>query len=210
MESMESTENCEELVRRAQAGERAAFETLIRGSEERLRAVIELRLKAPLRQAAEVDDALQETLLRAWQGIGRFRWEGAGSFERWLAGIAARVIFEAASRERRRAVGSLEDEVAAGDPTPSRRLRREERFTRLEEALAKLSPEHRQVILLARLEKLPLKEIALRMDRSPAAASQLLLRALHKLKEAFGETESLRLPPRALGGEGRGEGRQDG
>ena len=73
-------------------------------------------------------------------------------------------------------------------------LRRKERFDRLQEALKKLSPDHRQVILLARIEGLPMAQIAERMNRSPKAVHQLLWRALQNLRTTFGETESFRLP----------------
>jgi RNA polymerase sigma-70 factor (ECF subfamily) len=83
------------------------------------------------------------------------------------------------------------------------RLRREERLQRLEAALRELSPEHREVIVLSRIENLPLAEVAERMERTPVAVSGLLLRALRKLRAAFGETESFALPARGLSGEER-------
>ena len=49
-------------------------------------------------------------------------------------------------------------------------------------------------------------EVAERMRRSPGATSVLLVRALMKLKEAFGETESLSLPKRSLEEEGLANG----
>ena len=42
-----------------------------------------------------------------------------------------------------------------------------------------------------------------RMERTPVAVSGLLLRALHKLRAAFGDTESFALPARGLGEEQR-------
>ncbi len=86
--------------------------------------------------------------------------------------------------------------------SPSKGMRRDERFERLKEALEDLTPEYREVILLARIERLPGKEIAKRLDRSPAAAAQLLSRALKKLRENFGDTESLNLPQRSIELEG--------
>jgi RNA polymerase sigma factor (sigma-70 family) len=85
-------------------------------------------------------------------------------------------------------------------------LGREERFARLRAALERLDADHRKVILLARIEKLPSREIAERMQRSPQAVAQLLSRALRKLRENFGRTESLHLPDRTLGREGGTDG----
>ena len=86
--------------------------------------------------------------------------------------------------------------------SPSKNLRRNERFDRLKDSLESLSPEHREVILLMRIEGLPVEEVAKRMNRSPKATRQLLWRALKDLRESFGDTESLGLPERRLGEEG--------
>ncbi len=196
MELLVSTEeDIRRWISRAQGGDRKAFEELTRFYAPRLASHIRKRLGPGLGAAADVDDVLQETYLRGLRGIDRFRAEGDDSFLRWLKGIALNVVLETASRARRDPLASPVDDAPARDLAPSRSLQRKERFDRLQDALEVLSPEHRRVIVLARLEKLPVKEIARRMDRSPAAVSMLLLRALEKLKAAFGETDSFRLPP---------------
>jgi len=202
---MESQDQTQILVRNAQEGQRGAFEELAARHRLRIEALIRSRIGPALRETVEVEDLIQETLLRAFESIGRFRWQGDESFFRWLAGIAVRVILQAARRRRVIPMASAAGEgVAAEQASPSRTLRRAERFDRLEEALARLRPEHRDVILLARVENVPLREIARRWNRSPNAIAQLLLRALRSLREAFGDTESLHLPPRTLGGDGAG------
>jgi len=52
--------------------------------------------------------------------------------------------------------------------------------------------------MLVRIEGLQIKEAAERMNRTPKAVAHLLARALKQLKERFGDTESLHLPPRRL------------
>ena len=96
----------------------------------------------------------------------------------------------------------MDAEFFVEQTSPSTAARREERFERLKNALERLSPEHGKVILLARVERIPGREIAVRMHRSPQAVAKLLSRALLKLKEEFGDTESLHLPDRTLRGEG--------
>ena len=60
-------------------------------------------------------------------------------------------------------------------------------------------------VFFSRYEKLPVSEIANRMGRTPSAIRHLLLRAMEKLRESFGEeTESFHLPARGLE-----EGRKD-
>ena len=77
-------------------------------------------------------------------------------------------------------------------------MRKGERFDRLERAIGQLSPEHREVIRLARIEGLKVAEISKRMGRTPGAIHQLLARAMDQLKRHFGDTASLSLPDRAL------------
>jgi RNA polymerase sigma-70 factor (ECF subfamily) len=197
-----------ELVERAQAGDRGAFDELIGLHRGRIEALIGSRLGARLGRELELDDVLQETLLGAFRSLGSFRWRGEDSFLRWLGGIAEHVILTAARRARRHPEVPLDREVAASGDSPSRELRRGERFERFQAALDSLDPEARQVITLARLEGHSVQEVARRMGRTPNAVSILLYRSLIKLKAAFGDTESLRLPRRRLEDNGEPGGRE--
>jgi RNA polymerase sigma-70 factor (ECF subfamily) len=185
----------------AKNGDREAFERLAAAYRERLATVVFLKLGAHVRQAVEVEDVLQESFLRALRDLQRFEWRGGDSFFQWVRTIAEHVILESVNRLKVRKAAPLEGEVADEVTSQSRALRREERFDRLQSALRSLSPDHRKVILLAKVERLAIQDIARVMDRSPDAVSNLLARALRKLKETFGETESLHLPDRALGEE---------
>ena len=69
-----------------------------------------------------------------------------------------------------------------------------------------LDEDHREVIYLARIHLLPLKEVGKRMGRSADAVSELLRRALRQLKEIFGDTDSFGLPPKNLADPPRGGG----
>jgi RNA polymerase sigma-70 factor (ECF subfamily) len=195
---MASADETLALVERAQKNDPSAFEALVASHRDRLEELVRRRLGSALGASLEVDDIVQETLAWAFRSLPRFRWQGEGSFGRWLAGIGCHVILKAARRERRGRTLELVRDVPAPDVSPSKALRRTERFERLETALAKLSSDHRQVILLARIEGLAIREIARRMARSEDAVMQLLSRALKKLKQGFGETESWTLPDRAL------------
>jgi RNA polymerase sigma-70 factor (ECF subfamily) len=120
---------------------------------------------------------------------------------RWLAVLARHATQDFARIQAAARRGGLDGEVPLGDRepvspaiSPSRGLRREERLIRLEEALERLTPDHREVIILSHLEGLPTREVALRMGRSRPATAMLLFRALRELKAAFGSTDSLHLP----------------
>lgn len=196
-----------DLVERARSGDREAFDSIIARYRPRLESLIHLRLGAKLRARVEVDDVFQEGCLKAYRSLGSFQWRNEGSFLSWLGEIVENVIRSIARQRLPMPFGPSPngdpekdaDAIAAPNSlSPIRALQREERFKRLEDALNRLSPEHREVIILARIQGLPMKEIAERMDRSEDAASMLLLRALRKLGGYFGRTESFGLPERSL------------
>lgn len=194
---MDSPASTRALVEKAQRGDREAFQELLETHRDALDRYVRLRLGARFLQHLDVEDVLQETSARAFEAIVRFEWRGGGSPLRWMKGIAERVILKLAHRQRRDVL-YVDRDVAAQDVSPSRAMQRDERFERFQVALDTLSPDYREVVDLARLQGLGVNEIARRMNRTPKAISHLLSRALKRLKEAFGETESLSLPPRPL------------
>ena len=218
---MHSREETERILEEARNGGARAFEKLVTPHLDRLESIIHLRLGKRLRLRVDVEDVLQETLMRAHTSLVRFEWRDQGSFFRWLGAIAEHVVKDLARHHFSSTRGGLDREVRFGAPSdggglsagerlqapnvsPSRSMRREERLERLEDALEKLSPEHREVILLAHLQGLPTKEVAQRMGRSRPAAAMLLLRATRELKGLFGNTDSLGLEPHGLGGQNSG------
>lgn len=203
---MANHENDQALLDRARAGERYAFDELVSAYREPLLAHIERRTGAYLRARIDTEDALQEALTRAWRSIGSFRGRGEKTFQAWLRTTAEHVILDLATRHRPRRGGVIylpeTGEPVDPEPSPSHALRRRERLARLREALDGLSEEHREVIMLVRIEGLKIREAADRMNRTPNAVMKLLTRALEKLRGAFGNTDSLHLPAARLDGEG--------
>ncbi len=197
---MEAPQDIRTLVTSAQSGNRESFELLVRTEASRFRGVVASRVNAYLALGIEFDDVYQETLLRSFRSIQRFEWRGEDSLFRWVGKIAENVVLESARRAARERRAPLEEDVPDELVSPSSELRRGERFDRLEESLARLDPDHRQVILLTRVDGLSFSAVARRMGRSPDAVKQLLYRALKQLKSAFGDTESLTLPDRRLEG----------
>ena len=186
------------LVDRARCGDRQAFDELVARQGPHLESVLRARLWRTLQRWADLEDVLQETYLRAWRSIRKFQPGGEDSFFRWLSGIAVKVVLEASSGSKKETHLPLDLEFAREEPSPSKALQREERFERLRSALDALSPDYREVLALVRLEGLSITETAKRMGRSSNAVSKLLLRALRKLRQTFGDTESLGLPERPL------------
>jgi RNA polymerase sigma-70 factor (ECF subfamily) len=164
---------------------------------ERLSRQIRSRMGRRVGSLMAAEDVYQETFLRALGAIGKFRWQGEESFYLWLAGIAEHLI-RSASQKKSLDTLCLTRDVPASDATPSKTARRDERFDRLECSINKLSPDQRTALKLARIDGLPVREIATKMERSEKAVYALLSRALDRLQETFGDTESLHLPDRAF------------
>lgn len=108
------------------------------------------------------------------------------------------MVLNIARRQRINSVLYVEFDKPSTSPTPSKVMRRKERFDRLEEAFNNLSPDYREAMSLVRIQGLQISEAAARMNRTPQAVKHLLIRAIKKLREALGNTESLSLPPKAL------------
>jgi len=80
----------------AQHGDSAAFERLVAAHQARLHAYCYRMLGS----VQDADDALQETLLAAWRGLGGF--EGRSSLRSWLYRIATHACLRLAAGRRRR------------------------------------------------------------------------------------------------------------
>jgi RNA polymerase sigma factor (sigma-70 family) len=133
--------------------------------------------------AAEAEDAAQEAFLKARAALGRFR-PGA-PFRPWLLSIVANE-----ARNRRRAAGrrvALAGRVAAAETPPPVPLPEAEALAdadrrELAAALARLAPDHRQVIALRFFLDLSEAECAAALDCRPGTVKSRLSRALGKLR----------------------------
>ena len=170
------------VVRAAQAGDEAAFGTIVRSYQ---RAVYRVAYGFT-RNAADADDLAQETFLRAWRSLGSFR---AGEpLYPWLARIATNLAISLHRRRRRRPEQSIEPLVEAGmqwgvEDDPADHVARRERDERLEAALAGLSEDHRAVLVLRAVEDLSYAEIATVLGVPPGTVMSRLARARTELKK---------------------------
>ena len=124
-----------ELIRRAQGGDRFAFERLVELHQPRL-FTLAARL---LGSEADAADALQETLLRAWLALPRFR--GEAQLSTWLYRICLNAVHD--QRERRRPTEELEEAADQVD-----RIVQAELSGDLQRALASLDEDFRAAVVL--------------------------------------------------------------
>jgi RNA polymerase sigma-70 factor (ECF subfamily) len=152
------------LLRRAQAGEEAAFGALMRGHYERTFRLV----YAIVRHEADARDICQEVWLTVWKQLPRFR--GDAKFSTWLHPIATRRALDHL-RKRRRWFDrflpfSTGDDTVVSVPEPvspeNVRWRSEasDRAFLLQQALDFLPPKHRAVLALREVQGLSYEEIA--------------------------------------------------
>ncbi len=168
------------LVARARAGDRLAFEELVRRYADRLHAVVR-RLVDDQHEAEEVT---QETFLRAWRGIATFK--GDSQFFTWLYRIG---VNEANRRTsgRRGLVTSLDERLidpADTRPEPPRRLEQDDLRVALEQAVRALHPVQRAPLVLRDIEGLSTTQAAAVLDLGEAAFKSRLHRARLAVRDA--------------------------
>jgi len=174
------------LVRRAAAGEMAAFEDLVMRHADRLYAA----LRRFGLDDGEAQEVAQETFIRAWRGLDRF--EGRSQFFTWLY----RIGFNEAQRRlgRRRPAGavvSLEERAADGladdAPGPETRAEQHELRVVLSEALRELPTALRAPVMLRDVEGLSTQEAASVLDLGEAAFKSRLHRGRMALRALIGQ-----------------------
>ncbi|MDB5876320.1 MAG: polymerase sigma factor, sigma-70 family [Ramlibacter sp.] len=130
-------------------------------------------------------DVVQETYLRAYKGIGKFR--GDAQLSTWLYRITANCAANQLGRRRRHRHEELLDDTPVPDRSPERdpvaRAEAASLRERLTEALEDLPPRLRAVIVLRDVYDLPHEAIAEELGISTSAAKVRLHRARRKLRE---------------------------
>lgn len=176
------------LVEAARDGDRAAFDALVRLTYADT-FTLALRLTGDEEDARDV---VQETYLRAYRGLGRFR--GDARFTTWLYRITANCAATALGRRGRHRHDHLADDVPLADESPDRdpahRAEHGDLRDRLQVALRDLPPRLRAVVVLRDIYDLSHEAIAAELGISESAAKVRLHRARRKLRgELFGERE---------------------
>src|SRR5262249_27352492 len=148
-----------------------------------LAVLARVQIEGRLRAKVDASDLVQQTLLEAYRDFAHFR--GATEAE-WLAWLRQILSHNAANfgrqdpgthkRQARREV-ALANGGDASTPrglpapadrgeSPSQELLRKERELQVADALTRLAPDYREVILLRNLQRLSFQEVAERMGRS--------------------------------------------
>ncbi len=139
---------------------------------------------------SDAEEAAQEALLAAYDGIDSFR--GDGFVKSWLFGIARRVCarrIEVRTRQARRLSLLRSDEVP--DVGVDIAYENAKRGEQVREALGDLRPTEREAVLLRYVSELSVREVGEACGIEEAAARKRIGRALVRLRERVLERETL-------------------
>jgi RNA polymerase sigma-70 factor (ECF subfamily) len=209
-----------ELLEAARGGDEGAFARLVGPHRSELHA----HCYRMLGSVQDAEDALQDTLLRAWRGLRGFR--GQRPPRPWLYAIATNVCIDACARRRRRLLPMDQGPPAASveetgpplaasvwvEPYPDERIGLEDgraspeaRYERRESvelafiaALQHLPPRQRAVLVLREVLGFSAGEVAEALDTSTASVNSALQRARRTLDERL-PSESQQSTMRSLG-----------
>jgi len=170
------------LVVAAQSGDESAFTEIVR----RYQRVVYRVAYGLTRNASDADDLSQETFVRAYQALGRFRV--GEPLQPWLSRIAVNQAYSLFRRRKRRPETSLEPLVESGEQwaaagnDPSEETAERERSAQIDQAFSELSSEHQAVLVLRVVQDLSYEDIAATLGVPPGTVMSRLSRARAELK----------------------------
>ena len=151
-----------ELAARCAAGDEPAWEELVKAHTKRVYGIC-LRFTG---RDGEAQDLTQDVFLRVFRSIGSFR-AGEGSFVVWLTRLTRNLLIDHYRKTKKdRITDSIENQLplleerARAETRADSALAGREAGEAIQAALARLSPELRETIILRDLEEMEYREIA--------------------------------------------------
>jgi RNA polymerase sigma-70 factor (ECF subfamily) len=183
----------EQLVEAARGGDENAFSALFLRHQRRL---LSLALQYRL-SMQDAEDAVQQTMLKAWQGLGSFR--GESRFATWITRVLMNEVFQLQRKRARMRLEEMESAstltavLEAGSSMTRRQMSQEQRLlvserNRLVHAALRSLPESlRSVLLMQFFDERTLGEIAAQMKRPVATVKSRRHRARLELRKRFAQ-----------------------
>ena len=191
----QATISDERLIEMARQGELGAFEELVARHRDKVYG----RILTMMRNEDEAVELAQEAWVKAWQRLGQF--QGDSGFSTWLMRIAINLCLDQLRKRQRHRTDSLEQieeehggiecRLPSPSANPAESVQREELRQAIEDAIAKLSPAHRAVLVLHEFEEIAYKEIARMMGCSIGTVMSRLFYARKRMAALLGELRQL-------------------
>jgi RNA polymerase sigma-70 factor (ECF subfamily) len=142
------------------------------------------------------EDLTEEIFMKAWRGIGKYRWKGQ-PFSAWLYRIARNHVIDYFRTSRQHL--SLKGDIQADDNQPQQEFETKQMQQSLLRAISSLPQQQKQVIILKFIEDLDNRAIEQITGKSRGAIRVMQMRALAALRrmlsEEMGECEPIYQKP---------------
>jgi RNA polymerase sigma-70 factor (ECF subfamily) len=129
------------------------------------------------------EDLVQEVFFRMLKY--RHAYRDNSQFAAWMYQIARHVRFDQLRKRQREVTLDEQEEPMSSDPGPGERIEKSQELALLRGALAKLSPEKREVLILSRFQRLKYEQIAEILGCEIGAVKVRVFRAIKDLRNAF-------------------------
>jgi RNA polymerase sigma-70 factor (ECF subfamily) len=183
------------LIKMVLAGDRQAFEALVRKHERRVFRVA----LAVLGNTEDAEDAMQEAFIKAYRHLDRFR--GESKFTTWLTSIAVNEALE--KRQARKPSSSLDESMELDSralpgrfepwtSNPEKLYGKQEIRQLVEAAIKALPPLYRETLVLRDIEEMSAEEAAGALKITVPALKSRLLRARLMLRESLAASFEVR------------------
>jgi RNA polymerase sigma-70 factor (ECF subfamily) len=171
-----------ELVERFRAGDRSAFDLLVRRHQKGMWRMVRRYIKSD----ADASDVTQQAFVRAFKGLVSFR--GTASVRSWLFRIAINCSLSWIRDHKREQPSEVAEDALTEAPAGLTNLEGDQEATRLRAAIAQLPPKQKLVLELRVFDDLPFKEVADLADCSENTAKVNFHYAVKRLREILGTT----------------------
>jgi len=182
IERDQATDSTLDVLERARGGDRVAARILVERALPSIRRWARGRLPGYTRSDADTEDIVQDALLRTLKGIARFQHRTIGGLQAYLRQAVVNRIRDLIRRSNRRGIhAEVDDDLRDWQPTPLEAAITRQHLDRFLEALRKLRPADRQVIVWRLELGYTAEEIGVKLGKSTAAASMTISRAMTRL-----------------------------
>jgi RNA polymerase sigma-70 factor (ECF subfamily) len=177
-----SSDSTLHVLERAQGGDSAAARVLIERALPSVRRWARGRLPKYARGDADTEDVVQDAFLGTFRNFARFRHHTVGGLHAYLRSAVINRIRDLIRGSRRRAI-DVDADADPPDwmPSPLERAILQERVEHFLQALARLRPADRQVVVWRLELGYSPQEVAARLGKSEAAAAMTVSRAMARL-----------------------------
>ncbi|MCA8948044.1 MAG: sigma-70 family RNA polymerase sigma factor [Planctomycetes bacterium] len=180
------SEDFDRLQQSATAGDDGAIDRMLTQFLPRVHAYVRVNMGPGLRRHEASADVVQSVCRELLEDRDGFEFRGEGAFLSWLLTAAMNKLRERArffGRDKRDAKRRVPLSTAAvyDGLSPSQEVMGQEEIERLEAALLELPEDYREILVLARIVRMPHEDIAAHLGRTLPAVRSVLGRAVTRL-----------------------------